>query len=358
MDPLAGWTVAVTAERRAAEQTELLQRRGAEVVLAPLVASSPVPETASRQATAELVDARPDVLVATSGVGLRTWIAMAWTWDLAEPLLDALRDARVVARGSKAYGVLVGEDVEVAWRPPSETMTEVLDALLADGVAGRRIGVQLHGGDLTWFVTALRDAGAEVVAVPVYRVHPTESPRSAERLAQAASRGELDAVTCTSAAAVEALASIDGLVEDLRRDGVACACVGEVTAAAARRAGLPEVVAGDPSRLGAMVRTLGEHLATRGRTLDLAGTTLRHQGARLEVDGVEARLTPRERKLLEVLLATDGAVLSKERLASSAWDTEVDGHTVEVAVNRLRRKLGPAALALETTARRGYRIAV
>jgi DNA-binding response OmpR family regulator len=31
---------------------------------------------------------------------------------------------------------------------------------------------------------------------------------------------------------------------------------------------------------------------------------------------------------------------------------------VEVTVNRLRRKLGPGAAAVETTNRRGYRIAV
>jgi DNA-binding response OmpR family regulator len=58
------------------------------------------------------------------------------------------------------------------------------------------------------------------------------------------------------------------------------------------------------------------------------------------------------------MLATDGAVVSKERLAAIAWDTTVDAHTVEVTVNRLRRKLGPAAAALETSNRRGYRIAV
>ena len=50
--------------------------------------------------------------------------------------------------------------------------------------------------------------------------------------------------------------------------------------------------------------------------------------------------------------------LALERLAEVAWDGPVDGHTVEVAVNRLRRKLGPAAAALETANRRGYRIAV
>jgi DNA-binding response OmpR family regulator len=76
------------------------------------------------------------------------------------------------------------------------------------------------------------------------------------------------------------------------------------------------------------------------------------------VDGAEVRLTPRERRLLDAMLATGGAVVSKERLADTAWDAPVDAHTVEVAVNRLRRKLGPAAAVLETSNRRGYRIAV
>ena len=131
-----------------------------------------------------------------------------------------------------------------------------------------------------------------------------------------------------------------------------------ITANAAHRVGLTELVVAEPHRLGSMVRALGERLVDRGHTVRVGDVTLRHQGARIEVDGVEANLTPRERRLLDAMLATAGAVLSKERLTSIAWDERVDEHTVEVAVNRLRRKLGPAAVALETTNRRGYRIAV
>jgi DNA-binding response OmpR family regulator len=134
--------------------------------------------------------------------------------------------------------------------------------------------------------------------------------------------------------------------------------VGPVTARAAHEAGLGELVVAEPHRLGSMVRALGEHLVDRGHTFEVAGATLRIQGARIAVEGVEARLTPRERRLLDAMLATQGAVLSKERLTSLAWDELVDEHTVEVAVNRLRRKLGPAAAVLETTNRRGYRIAI
>ncbi|MBW3646014.1 MAG: winged helix-turn-helix domain-containing protein, partial [Actinobacteria bacterium] len=42
----------------------------------------------------------------------------------------------------------------------------------------------------------------------------------------------------------------------------------------------------------------------------------------------------------------------------SVWgDESADPHAVEVAVGRLRRRLGPAAGGLETVPRRGYRLA-
>lgn len=357
MDHLCGWTVAVTADHRATEQAALLQRRGADVVLAPLVEAVPVEEPLVRSATAELVGAPVDVFVATSAGGLRSWLAMAWTWDLGEALLDRLRAADVVVRGASTMGVLIGEDLELPHRTPATTMGDVLDHLLEVGVAGRRVGVQLHGGDLDRFTGALEDAGAEVVPVPVYAVRPTAAGHG-ERLLGLVVRGELDAVTCTSTAAARALAAVPGLVGALDRASVLVATTGPAPAAVLLDAGLPEVVVPAPHRLGSMVRALGEGFAPLGRTLEVGGVELRHQGSRIAVDGDEVRLTPRERRVLDAILAGGGAVISKERLAALAWDEPVDAHTVEVAINRLRRKLGPAAPALETSNRRGYRLAV
>jgi uroporphyrinogen-III synthase len=358
VDPLTGWTIAITAERRADEQAALLQRRGADVVLAPLVRARQVPEPALRNATSELLSQPLDVLVATTGVGIRSWLAWSWTWGVGDELADHLRSAAVWARGGKAVGALVSEGIDAAWRAPTDRLSELVDELLRQGVDGRRVGVQLHGGDTSWCTEALAAAGASVVPVPVYELVPAADGAVAERLARSARRGELDAVTCTSPAAVAALAAIPGLVDDLRRTSTVCACVGPVTGAAAEAAGLGEVVVAIPARLGSMVRCLGERLGTRGRTVRAAEVALRHQGGRVEVDGHEIRLTPRERRLLEAVLAGHGAVVSKDRLAEAAWDAPVEGHAVEVAVNRLRRKLGPAAVALETSTRRGYRIAI
>ena len=132
-----------------------------------------------RAATPALLDAPLDTMVVASGVGLRAWMAMAWAWDLGERLTEVLHNTEVHARGAKAAGALVGEGVEISRRTAAETLSEVLRDLVARGVEGRRVGVQQHGGDMTWFVEALAAAGAVVVPVPVYETRPP--PRTSPR---------------------------------------------------------------------------------------------------------------------------------------------------------------------------------
>ena len=321
MEHLAGWTVAVTADRRAAEQAELLQRRGADVVMTPLVQARPLDEAEIRTATDDLLRGPLDLVVATSAVGLRSWLSMAWTWDLGDEVQAALRQATVIARGAKAAGVLVGEDVEVDWTASAETLAEVLELQAPGSLTGRRVGVLLPGSDVSWFLDALRARGAVVVPVPVFEVVEAGGSAPRERLTELTDRGALDAITFTAPAAVHAVAAVPGLVEQLRRRGVASACVGPITAAAAERCGLPDIVTAGPHRLGSMVRTLGEHLLGRARTFEAGGVPVRHQGTRIEIGGVETRLTPRERRLLDAMLATTGAVLSKERWTSESTST-------------------------------------
>jgi uroporphyrinogen-III synthase len=360
MDPLAGWTVAVTAERRAAEQVDLLQSRGATVLLTSTVRAERVGDALLRDATTTLVEHPPDLWVASTAAGVQGWIATAWSWGLGPALLRTLRSAAVVARGASTAGALVGEGFDVDWRAGGDTLVEILDHLRGQGVTGLRVAVLPHGGDMAWFPRALSDLGADVVEVPVYRLGAPDMESGLARLGDAAARRELDAITFTSQAAARNLVAFGGpeLVDRLAAAGVVSACVGPVTAAAARDAGLPGVVTASPSRLGSMIGLLAEHLGARARCFEIAGHTVRLQGARIVVGEREVRLTPRERTLLEAMVGAGGAVLSKRTLSQLAWTGTVSEHAVEVAVNRLRTKLGPAAGALETTNRRGYRLAV
>ena len=64
---LHGFTVAVTADRRRDEQTVLLERLGAEVLMFPLLRTEPADLGTLRALTETIADAPPDYLVANTG---------------------------------------------------------------------------------------------------------------------------------------------------------------------------------------------------------------------------------------------------------------------------------------------------
>src|ERR1043166_6013698 len=92
-EPLCGFTVAVTADRRREELAALLERRGARVVLAPALRIVPIADDAELCAnTAALVDQPPSIVFASTGIGMRGWLEAAEGWGIAEPLRAALRN--------------------------------------------------------------------------------------------------------------------------------------------------------------------------------------------------------------------------------------------------------------------------
>jgi len=270
--PLTGARVGVTADRRADDQIDLLRRRGATVVHGPTMRIVPLADDSDLAAvTRGLVEDPPAVVVATTGQGFRGWLEVADEWELGEGLRAALADATVLARGPKARGAIRGAGLREAWSAEStEASPEVLEHLLSGGagpLSGRRVAVQLHGDPMTSFLAALRDAGADVVEVHVYRWEPPPDLPAVDALIDAVLGHDVDAVTFTSAPAVEGLVHraeargvADALLAALRGPVLACS-VGPVTSAPLDRRGVPSI-APDRFRLGAMVRRLEQEWAT------------------------------------------------------------------------------------------------
>ncbi|MGH3829419.1 MAG: uroporphyrinogen-III synthase, partial [Pseudonocardiaceae bacterium] len=120
--PLAGFTVGVTAARRARELGGLLERRGAEVLHAPAIRIVPLADdTELHTATEQLIDNPPDVVVVTTGIGFRGWVEAADGWGLGEALIGALRRATLLSRGPKSRGAVRAAGLTDAWSPPSES---------------------------------------------------------------------------------------------------------------------------------------------------------------------------------------------------------------------------------------------
>lgn len=362
---LAGFTVGVTADRRAEEQVALLRRRGAEVLTGPSIRTHPLtPEDGLGRATETIIAAPPDVVVLTTGIGVRSWLAAAESLGLGQALLAALGGAYVVARGPKAVGAAVTAGLPVAWTAPSEQSEEILAHLGERPLVGRRVAVQLDGRRTSPVGDALRREGAGVVDVPVYRWTQPEHQGPARRLVDAAIAGRLDAVTFTSAPALDNLfemAASASHLEPLRQalsGPVVCACVGPVCARAARAQGLE--VAAEPrrARLGAMVEALAQVLSSRRRTVVVGSLDVILQGRLVLVGELAVALAHQERAVLAALARRPGELVAKARLGRLAWGTSPPGlHAVEVTVARLRSRLAPVGLDVESVARRGYRLA-
>jgi uroporphyrinogen-III synthase len=108
-----------------------------------------------------------------------------------------------------------------------------------------------------------------------------------------------------------------------------------------------------------MVVSVAEALATRSVTFRLGGDAARLQGRVFVLAGHAVQLTERERDLLAALARRPGVVLSKGELLAGVWPAgDADEHAGEVAIARLRRRLGAHGYLLETVFRRGYRLAV
>lgn len=361
--PLAGFTVGVTAARRADELGTLLERRGAAVLHAPALRIVPLADDSELlAATKDIIGQAPDIAVATTAIGFRGWVEAADGWGLGEDLLARLREVRILARGPKVKGAVRAAGLTEEWSPPSESMAEVLDRLLAEGVDGLRIAVQLHGEPLPGFVESLRAGGAEVVGVPVYRWLPPEDLGPVDRLIDAAVARTLDAVTFTSAPAAVSLLSraedrglLDDLLAALGHD-VLAACVGPVTALPLRERGLTTV---QPARfrLGPLVQLLCQELPARARVLLVAGHRLEIRGHAVLVDGVLRPVPPAGMSLLRALSRRPGWVVSRADLLRALPGAGRDEHAVETAMARLRSALGVPQL-IQTVVKRGYRLAL
>ena len=360
---LAGFTVGVTAARRAEELGTMLERRGAVVQHGPAIRIVALADDADLlAATRDLVARPPDVTVATTGIGFRGWVEAAAGWGLGDALVDALGSGTLIARGPKARGAIRSSGLVDAWSPASESSAEVLEHLLDEGVEGLRVAVQLHGEPLPDVVEALEMAGAQVVQVPVYRWVPPADIDPLDRLTDQVLARAVDVLAFTSAPAAAGFlrrAGERGVRErllELLRGPVLVLCVGPVTAAPLEAVDVPTVQP-QRSRLGAMVRRLEVEMPARARSLPVAGHRLEIRGHAALVDGELRALPPNAVTLLRALARRPGRVVPRAELLAALPGRGDDERAVETAVARLRSALGAPKL-IQTVVERGYRLAL
>ncbi len=367
--PLTGFRVAVTSARRSEELAALLTRRGADVTSAAAITMVPLPDDDELRANTEaLIATPPHIVIATTGIGFRGWIAAADGWGLAHDLTAALGNARIVSRGPKATGALRAAGLPEEWSPESESSRELLHYLLEGGIVGMRVAVQLHGTNDDWdpfpeFLDELRAAGADVVPIRVYRWNPAPRNGPFDQLVLGIADQRFDAVSFTSAPAVAALLlraadlGVEPAVLDALRTNVHAMCVGPITARPLVRLGVP-TSAPERMRLGALARHITDELPLlQSRRMRVAGHLLEIRGTCVLVDGVVKELPPAGMATIRALAHRPGSVVSRQDLLKALPGSGTDTHAVETAVLRLRTALGDKNI-VSTVVKRGYRLAV
>lgn len=247
--PLEGRVVLVT---RAADPKDplvrLLERRGARPLLAPSI---------------ELVPARSAALTDALGrlaAGEFAWIAITSraTVDVLSARLDSARDVR-------ASVAVIGEGTAEAWRrwsrraPDLQPGTFTTNALARSFPRGKG-RVLCARADIApvGLESALAAKGWTPTRVDAYR---TRFPRSLPAAAGAAlRRGEVDAVTFTSASTVR------GFFGALRtvKGNPKVVCIGPVTAREARARGLRVAAVAKPHTMEGLVAALERAFTPRG----------------------------------------------------------------------------------------------
>jgi uroporphyrinogen-III synthase len=367
---LEGVRIGVTAHRKAAELVAALERRGADVLVGPTVGGDvPAPLDEIVADTDAILDARPDWLVASTGVGMRLWVDAAEGAQRLELLREAAARARCVARGAKAVGGLQTLRVRPVWSSQRQTDADVAAWLGSHVLPGEVVAVQLHGSAAAPSTFApVVEAGADLLSVVTYRHALPDDLGPAEALLGAVLAGGLDLVVFTSPGAARNLvtiarrhgqATVDQLVAAFW-SRVATGVIGPVTSSALEEHGIPAWVTPRRHRTGDLLRSLDAWAARRRDVVDVPpvvrlvpGTTSVEapSGARIE-------LGERGHAVIAALARRPGVVCSPDQLLAEAWGhaAPADPSAIKHQIARLRRKLAGTGVEIHTVRRAGYRL--
>ena len=169
----------------------------------------------------------------------------------------ALHGTRVAAIGPTTASDLEQRGIKPDFVPDRAVSEALAEGLIDQGVQGRRVLLPRADAGREVLARSLREAGAAVDDVPVYR---TVAPSGLDDRLDDILDGGIDAATFTSSSTVRNLVRLlDGGLD--RLSGVLVACIGPVTAATAREMGLEVGLVAREHTIPGLVDALEQHFA-------------------------------------------------------------------------------------------------
>lgn len=264
----AGLRVLSLESRRAAETAKLIGTYGGEALTAPAMCEVPLEsDQPMLDFAAALERGAFDLVIFTTGVGVRTLVKAVSKHMDREAFLNALRSTRIAARGPKSSSALRELDVPIAIIAPEpftwRALLAAMEIQFGESLDGMNIAVQEYGTSNPELLTALAERCISITRVPVYRWALPEDVQPLREAVIALAHGHVDVVLFMNAGQVahlflmaDRMGYTDALYQGFRSTVVGS--IGPSTSEGLQMYGVTPDYEPTQSRMGFLIKELAE----------------------------------------------------------------------------------------------------
>jgi uroporphyrinogen-III synthase len=259
-----GLRVGALESRMAPEMERLITRHGGIPVVAPSMQELPLSNHPEALAFGErLLSAGVDVVVLLTGVGCRTLFDILKTRFPLDAIKDELGKTVLVVRGPKPAGVVksLGLHPQIQVPEPNtwRDILHALDSSYPEGITGKRVAVQEYGVSNPELLEGLRQRGAQVTPVPVYRWMLPDDLQPLQQLVQQILKDEIPVLLITNAVQVDHMIKVLGDSSKLTQlksvlTHMMVASIGQLASERLRHHGFPVDLEPSHPKMGILVK--------------------------------------------------------------------------------------------------------
>lgn len=261
-----GLRVVAFESRMAVEMARLIERYGGRPLVAPSMQEIPLQDNREVLTFGErLLAGQVDLLILLTGVGTRAMIDVLKTRYAFDEIKAALRRVTLVARGPKPVGVLKELGLTATMTVPEpNTWRDIVQTLDAQKpVAGLQIAVQEYGVSNLDLLAALKERGALVSPVPVYRWALPDDLDPLKKAINAVLNNEIEVILITNAVQIDHVMQLlvqQGKADRFRQAAgrMVIASIGPTASERLKSHGLPVDLEPAHPKMGTLVKETSE----------------------------------------------------------------------------------------------------